>query len=155
MTRVLAPAFYALKDTKTPVITACISFLVNLFFSIILMGPLKHGGLALATTLSATVNMVLLFWLLRRKIGSYSDGSILRGGAKALAASLPMAVMAWYACSLLDWSQAGHKIEKSAALGAIIICSAGMYLLAARLLRSEEIVAAQALLRKKWGRTEE
>jgi putative peptidoglycan lipid II flippase len=152
LTRVLAPAFYALEDTKTPVITAFIAFLLNLCFSLVLMGPLKHGGLALATTLSATANMLLLLWFLRRKLGSISGSSVMKSAVKAVMASLPMALLAWYACSFIDWSQAGHKVEKMLVLGTVIMISAVLYLLAARLLRAEEIVAALALLQKKMGK---
>src|SRR6185369_4092182 len=77
LTRVLAPVFYALKDTKTPVYTAFAAFIINLCFSLALMGPLKHGGLALATTLSAFCNMLLLLWLLKRKIGHFGGKSII------------------------------------------------------------------------------
>ena len=90
MTRVLAPAFYALKDTRTPVWTAFIAFLLNVVFSLLLMGPLLHGGLALATTLSALANMLLLLWFLRRKIGPFGGRRILFCGIKSLAASIPM-----------------------------------------------------------------
>ena len=62
-------AFYSLKDTKTPAWAAFIAFIANLIFSLILMGPLKHGGLALATTLSSLVNLGILIWFLRKKLG--------------------------------------------------------------------------------------
>jgi len=58
--RVVIPAFYALKDTKTPVRMAVISIVANIFFSVILMGPMAHAGLALATSLSSIMNLLLL-----------------------------------------------------------------------------------------------
>lgn len=149
LTRVLAPVFYALKDTKTPVATAFITFIINLCLSLALMGPLKHGGLALATTLSAFCNMLMLFWFLRRKIGSFSGFSILLTGLKSSAASIPMAVVVWYLCSLIDWSQAGHKMLKGSVLGGSIVCGALIYILAVKLLRSEETVEALSMLRSR------
>lgn len=149
LTRVLAPVFYALKDTRTPVLTAFITFVINLGLSLVLMGPLKHGGLALATTLSAFCNMLMLLWFLRRKIGSFGGNSIIRTAFKSTAASLPMAAAVWYLCSFIDWSQAGHKILKGSVLGGSILCGGVIYMLAVKLLRSEEALDALALVGRK------
>jgi len=152
MTRVLAPAFYALKDTKTPVWTAFVAFLLNVFFSLVLMKPLLHGGLALATTLSALVNMLLLLWFLRRKIGPFGGRGIVLSGGKSLLASLPMAGAVYYICRLSDWSLDGHKLEKLLMLGSAIASGLLIYAAAARLLRSDEAVALSDIIRKKIGR---
>ena len=152
LTRVLAPAFFALKDTKTPVWTAFAAFLLNLVFSLALMGPLKHGGLALATTLSACCNMLLLLWFLRRKIGPFGGRGIMLSGLKSMAASFPMAVVVYYACLLIDWSSSGHKSVKALVLGAAIVIGLVIYAICIRLLRSAEALEATALIRKKLGR---
>ncbi|MDD2581051.1 MAG: murein biosynthesis integral membrane protein MurJ [Desulfuromonadaceae bacterium] len=149
LTRVLAPVFYALKDTRTPVATAFITFIINLCLSLALMGPLKHSGLALATTLSAFCNMLMLLWFLRRKIGSFGGSGILRTGLKSCAASIPMAVAVWYGCSLIDWSLAGHKVLKGSVLGASIACGTVIYMLAVKLLRSEEALDVLSMLRSR------
>lgn len=149
LTRVLAPVFYALKDTKTPVYTALIAFIVNLCLSLALMGPLKHGGLALATTISALCNMLLLLWLLKRRIGSYGGNGIMLTALKSSAASVPMAAAVWYSCSFVDWSQSGHKLLKGSVLGGSIVCGCALYMVAAKLLRSEEALDAVSLLRRK------
>jgi putative peptidoglycan lipid II flippase len=149
LTRVLAPVFYALKDTKTPVLTAFITFVINFCLSIALMGPLKHGGLALATTLSAFGNMLLLLWLLRRKIGSFGGSGIIVTALKSSVASLPMAAAVWYGCTFVDWSQAGHKVLKGSVLGGSIIGGCLLYVLMVKLLRSEEAVETLSLLRRK------
>lgn len=149
LTRVLVPVFYALKDTKTPVITALIAFIINLCLSLALMGPLKHGGLALATTLSAFCNMLMLLWLLRRKIGSFGGNGIMLTALKSSAAAIPMAAVVWYSCSLIDWSLQGHKLLKGSLLAGAIFSGCAVYLLLAKLLRSEEVLEAIALLRRK------
>jgi len=151
MTRVLAPAFYALKDTRTPVWTAFVAFLLNVFFSLLLMKPLLHGGLALATTLSALANMLLLLWFLRRKIGPFGGRSIMLCGLKALAASIPMIVTVHYACQWADWSLSGHKLTKLIVLGGAIGSGIIVYVALARLLRSDEALEMIAILRKKLG----
>jgi putative peptidoglycan lipid II flippase len=151
MTRVLAPAFYALNDTKTPVKTAFIAFILNLCLSLALMGPLKHGGLALATTLSAFGNMLMLLWFLRRKVGAFGGSGIIITGMKSIMATIPMTAAVLYACTFADWSQAGHKMLKCAVLGGAIAAGTCIYIVMVRLLRSEEAFAAVSLLRKKMG----
>jgi putative peptidoglycan lipid II flippase len=149
LARVLAPLFYALKDTKTPVYTAVATFIINLCMSLVLMGPLKHGGLALATTISAFFNMLMLLWLMRRKIGSIGGMRITLTALKSIAASIPMAAVVWYGCSTIDWSQAGAKLLKGSVLGGSIFAGLFVYILSVKLLRSEEALDAVSLLRRK------
>ncbi|MFQ6039136.1 MAG: murein biosynthesis integral membrane protein MurJ, partial [Candidatus Aminicenantales bacterium] len=66
--RIMAPAFYSLKDIKTPVIVASFIMLLYIGFSLILMGPLRVGGIALALALASVFHFVALFILLERKI---------------------------------------------------------------------------------------
>jgi putative peptidoglycan lipid II flippase len=64
--KVLAPGFYAQQDTRTPVKIGIIAMVANMVFNIILVFPLAHAGLALATTLSSGLNAYLLYRGLRR-----------------------------------------------------------------------------------------
>lgn len=152
LTRVLAPAFYALKDTKTPVWTAFAAFLLNLACSLALMGPLKHGGLALATTLSTCGNMLMLLWFLRRKIGPFGVRKVLLSAVKSFLAAMPMAAVVYYICSRFDWSQYGMTFVKAVILGGAIAAGVVTYAVCARLLRSEETLDALTMIRKKLGR---
>ena len=77
--RVVAPAFYARGDTKTPTMAGLVSVGVNVALAFVLVGPLKAPGIALALAAASAVNaFVLVFALLRAGIP---------GAAKALAAS--------------------------------------------------------------------
>lgn len=64
--KVLAPGFYARQDTVTPVRIAAVAMVSNIVFNLLLVVPLKHAGVALATSLAAYVNSALLFRALRR-----------------------------------------------------------------------------------------
>lgn len=87
--RVLVSAFYALQDTKTPVKVAVIAVAVNLALSLWLMGPMKHGGLALALSIASAVQFLLLTFFLKRKTSVMNLFPVLISAAKsALAASL-------------------------------------------------------------------
>ena len=68
-TKIAASAFYSLKDTKTPVIAAVASVVVNFLLCLLLMKPLRHGGLALATSLASFMNLLILIAVLRRRMG--------------------------------------------------------------------------------------
>jgi len=149
LTRVLAPAFYALKDTRTPVWTALAAFLLNLGLSLALMGPLKHGGLALATTISACGNMLLLLWFLRRKIGPFGGRRIAATAFKSLLASLPLGIVSMYICTLTDWSVTGNAAKKGLVLGLAIAAGMAVYALLMHLLRSEEAQEAVKMIRNK------
>lgn len=59
--KVLAPGFFARQDTKTPMKIGVISVLVNIVCSIVLVRYLQHTGLALAISIAAWVNAILLF----------------------------------------------------------------------------------------------
>ena len=67
MIKVLAPGFYAQQNTKTPVKIAAFSVACNIVLSLILIGPLKHAGLALAISLTAWINAGLLAYTLWKK----------------------------------------------------------------------------------------
>lgn len=67
---ILTSGFYSLQDTRTPVVIASLALLLNLILNIILMFPLKVGGLALASSLSAVFNFTLLYLSLKKRIGT-------------------------------------------------------------------------------------
>jgi len=90
--RIVVALFYALQDTRTPVKTAAISIGVNILLGIALMWPLKHGGLALATSLASMVNLCLLIQALRKKVGMLDWRQILKSVQKTLFCSAIMGI---------------------------------------------------------------
>ena len=90
--RIVVSTFYAMQDTRTPVKTATISIAANILLGTVLMGPMKHCGLALATSLASAVNLVLLVVVLRNKLGAIRWRLIFSSGLKTLAASGFMAL---------------------------------------------------------------
>jgi putative peptidoglycan lipid II flippase len=124
--RIVVATFYALQDTKTPVKVAVISLFVNIVLSLLLMRPMRHSGLALATSLASGVNLVLLIGALKKRLGQIGARDIFRsvfrttasaavmGGALALVAlwAAPRSGQsAWY---LLAW------VSGSVAAGALL-----------------------------------
>ena len=67
LVKILAPGFYARQNLKTPVKIAFFTVFVTQALALVLMWPMGHAGLTLATSLGAFVNAGLLFWFLRRR----------------------------------------------------------------------------------------
>lgn len=91
--RIVVAMFYAMQDTRTPVQTATISIAVNLLLGMTLMGPMQHCGLALATSIASMVNLSLLVYGLRKKLGLIRWRLILSSCLKTLTASAIMALV--------------------------------------------------------------
>ncbi|ULQ59390.1 murein biosynthesis integral membrane protein MurJ [Brucepastera parasyntrophica] len=67
LNRIIAPAFYAQQDTKSPTIAGVVSFSVNIIMAILLVKPMRGGGIALALSFASAANTVLLVFFLQKK----------------------------------------------------------------------------------------
>jgi putative peptidoglycan lipid II flippase len=88
--KVLVTGFYAMKDTKTPVLVASASMLLNIVLNILLVRPLGYRGLALATTVSFTANAAALYFLLSKRIGPLWNASFITALVRMATASVMM-----------------------------------------------------------------
>jgi putative peptidoglycan lipid II flippase len=68
--------FYALSDTRTPVLLTIGAMLVNLVLSALLWEKYEHEGLAFSLAIAASVEWVLLYWLYSRRTGAPLHGDI-------------------------------------------------------------------------------
>jgi putative peptidoglycan lipid II flippase len=130
-----ARAFFAQKDTVTPLLIAVGSAVANILLGILLMGRLGTGGLALANSLAVTGEVLVLLVVLRRRLGSVEGWQIAQILARVLLACLGMgaamiAVLAWGRhMELTSWV----LVPAAGVSGAVI------YLLVGRLLGIREI----------------
>ncbi len=97
--KVLSPAFYALKDARTPMLVSLGSIVVNYVMNSLLVRRYGHVGLALSTSVVALVNFVLLLFFMRRKLGRIEGRHLFRTFLKICEASFVMAIVAW----LVNW----------------------------------------------------
>jgi len=141
--RILVSAFYAMQDTKTPVQMASISFGANIIFCLILMVPLKHGGLALATSLSSILNLILLVIVLKKKLGRLDGRRILHSVIKIGCASLVMVLTLFALPASFEF---GGKLLS---LGVRITAGILVYTAASRVMHSEELNALVTAYLKK------
>jgi putative peptidoglycan lipid II flippase len=91
---ILNSSFYALKDTKSPTINAVIAVILNIVLNLLLIKKIGHTGLALSTSISATVLSLLLFRKIRTKIGSIDEKRMLVTYGKCGAAAFIMGCFA-------------------------------------------------------------
>lgn len=91
---ILSRAFYSMQDTKTPMINATISVVMNIVLNIILSRYMGIGGLALATSVSSIFCTGLLFVSLRKKIGHFGMKNVTISFIKIMVASAIMGVAA-------------------------------------------------------------
>ena len=97
LVKVLAPGFYARQDTRTPVKVGIIAMVSNMVLNVILIFPLAHAGLALATSLSSFINAGLLFHILHRDSVYRPDDGWPRFLLQITAANLLMGGALWWA----------------------------------------------------------
>ncbi|RLE04210.1 MAG: murein biosynthesis integral membrane protein MurJ [Bacteroidetes bacterium] len=122
MVEILARAFYALHDTKTPVMIGIVAMSLNVLFSYIFsamfirQGWMPHGGLALANTLATGLEMVGLILIMRKRLGGLNGKQIGSGLGKSLVSGGLMAA------AILSWiTLAGDFSVWLLALGGILI----------------------------------
>ena len=147
--RVLAPAFYSLQDTRTPLKIGLICLGANVILNTILMHPLKHAGLALGTSLSAMLNLLLLYRKLNHKLGGLDVAKNIKSLLRSFLCSLPMGLAAYLICSMGDWTVSGKVIEKGLLLGAGIIAGLGIYIACSFWAKNEEMLFLLKMVRKK------
>ncbi|MGY0218271.1 murein biosynthesis integral membrane protein MurJ [Endozoicomonadaceae bacterium StTr2] len=130
--KVLAPGYFARQDTKTPVRIAIQAMVANMVFNLILVFPLKHAGLALATSLSAFLNAGLLFWGLYRTGVFRAAPGWMKFGLQLLIANLAMGgVLFWLNQAPETWLRWGlwQRVENLS-----ILVVAGLFVYALMLL---------------------
>ncbi|MCH9770274.1 MAG: murein biosynthesis integral membrane protein MurJ [Gammaproteobacteria bacterium] len=126
--KVLASAFYSRQNIKTPVKIATIAMIANLILNVILIHPLAHAGLALATSLAAMVNTgLLLMRLIRRQIFKPESGWWLLLLRLVLANAAMGLLICWLKADLQVWL-GWHIIQRVWHLAFIIGASVCVYI---------------------------
>lgn len=118
-----ARAFFAQRDTVTPLLLAAGSAALNIGLALILMRPLGVGGLALANSLAVTLEVLALLWLLRRRLGGVAGRKLLAALARIAAATALMAaaVMAVTAAAASRGALAQVGVGGTVGLGVYLV----------------------------------
>jgi putative peptidoglycan lipid II flippase len=151
--RIVVSAFYAMQDTLTPVKTATVSIGANIIFGLALMGPMRHGGLALATSLASMINLTLLVGVIAKRLEAIRWRAIALSGFKTVAASAIMALMVlWIRGTLLTPGADSGGIHLLIGTGAAVGGGIVVFCAAARLLRIPEWQKTVALMKRRLNR---
>jgi putative peptidoglycan lipid II flippase len=99
--RMVVATFFALQDTRTPVYMAVIAIIFNVVLGVVLMKPLAHGGLALATSLASILNLGLLVAALSARLGSLGWKSMTVSIGRTMIGSGVMGLAVWTAALVM------------------------------------------------------
>ncbi len=142
--KIVVTAFYARKDTKTPIIVGTagvvLNLSMNLFFIWILPPEFKPLGIAIATSISSFISCTALMAILSRRRGGaplFSFASIRGTGIGSVAAAIPMGVAAWWCSRAIGGalpSDLPIAVASTARLAAAAVLGAAIYLALMRIL---------------------
>ncbi|MBI5509164.1 MAG: murein biosynthesis integral membrane protein MurJ [Deltaproteobacteria bacterium] len=151
--RVVGQAFFAIKDTRTPVAAGAIGLFTNLALAPFLAERLGFMGLALSVSLSAWVQLLTQLVFLRRRLGRLGLRHVLAGVGRDLAAALLMG-LAVYALSrvLGTWGQ-GTSAANVLALALLVALGALSYVAVQAVFRAEELSRVTGALRRRLQRS--
>jgi putative peptidoglycan lipid II flippase len=145
--RIVSPAFYALGQSRTPVMVSAASVLVNVALNLALVRVMGYRGLALGTALTALLNALTQLALLRRQIGGVQGRAIAASFARIALASVAMGAAASAADRLLaGWLPGDTVVLQGIRLGWSIGLALVVLLAAAWALRIPELDEARALV---------
>lgn len=152
ISRVIVPTFYALKNTRTPVLISFWTLLVHIGLGLLLRGPLAHVGLAWALTLSSVFNAIGLLWALNRQIGRLGLARLGRTLVQLVPVTALMGLAVSQMLGLVEWEGSGGTVLKATVLAAAILAGVAVYAAGCLILRIPEAAEAYALLRRKLQR---
>jgi putative peptidoglycan lipid II flippase len=136
--QILLRAFYAQKDTKTPLRVACalvgVNFLLNI--SLLWIPAVRQGAFGLSTTITGSINVLILVVFLRRRMGRLGLRSLLASAGRTLLATGAMAAVVWAVTGLMTRMGLGGS---TLLLCAGIPAGVAAFFLACALLRAPEV----------------
>jgi putative peptidoglycan lipid II flippase len=147
--RIASQTFYALKDTRTPVVVSFWTLLVNLVAGLVLMKMFGFSGLAMALTLASAFNAFFLLFLLKKKAGSFLQTALLVPILKSLPVCAVMGFVVYLLVGLADWNQPGIDFNKSLVLCLVVVVGVLIYLAGCYFLKVKEVHQGIRLLMKR------
>jgi putative peptidoglycan lipid II flippase len=156
--KVLTPAFYALKDSRTPMLISLCSIAINLGMAIALVRGAGMGiaGLALSTSAVALFSFFAQFWLMRRRIGGVYGRRLRSTILKVTAASLAMGGVVWASSNLIKGLAGASTTARLLDIAVSIPLGLAVLYYVLRLLKVDELeLATRALagpILRRWER---
>ncbi len=153
--KVLAPAFYALKDTRIPMIASVLSIITNYFVAKLAIEyfGIGHRGLALSVSAVAIINFAVLFFFLRKKLSGLEGWNLLLAFVKIVAAAALMGVACYFVSAQLAHF-IGHQALPVRIVNVLVSVGIGVVVFgtAAKLLRLSELDQLTTTLMRRFGK---
>lgn len=136
--RNIVPAFYAMKDPKTPVLSATVALTANAVLSLILMKPLLHTGLALSMAIASGANFFMLIYIFRKRMGLMGARKLVASTIRTSVASVGIIIVCAGARYGLNFFGEIGQGALAVQLCSVILISILIYLLILKLIAPEE-----------------
>jgi putative peptidoglycan lipid II flippase len=148
--KIMVPVFYALNDTRIPVIGSFLTVAANLLFITLTLAPLQHRAIALSTSLSTCVNFFFLGAMLYHKLGGLQLRPLGVTFLKVVAASLVMGLAVAAVYPVLYARLGGGLAAQLLGLGGTIALGLGLYALLLSFLKIPEFRELTLRLKARW-----
>lgn len=146
ISRVVVPCFYAMKDTRTPVIISFWTLLVNLLAGLLLMQLMGHAGLAMALTIASVFNALILIVLLAKKLGTLGLSGIFNTIIRTIPGLIFMSIVVAVILGQTDWLATGPFLPRFALLCSAVLSGALVYALFLWIFRVREMQQAWSMI---------
>ena len=141
--KLVVPAFYSTSDTKTPVIVASISLVINVVLNIVFLQfffkRVQNGGPALATAIACFFDFFALFIIFRLRYGAMGTMDILRSFGKISLCASIMGVACWFGNHYTEFTAHSRFLVQLLVFSGLIAGATALYLALAWLFRCHEI----------------
>jgi putative peptidoglycan lipid II flippase len=145
---VLARAFYAVQDTRTPVAAAIVAVVLDIAFAVVLSERFGMPGVAAAIAIGAWAETVILVVLLARRVPALGLGSVGRVALLTIVATVPATIVAWFAEGALVDAWGTYPGFLTVLMRLVIVTAAGglVVLVGSLALRIPELPAMLSLM---------
>lgn len=150
--RVVVPMFAAQHDTRTPVIASALNLVVFLSVAAATLGSLSHVAIALGNSVASLVQLALLLFWLRRRMGPLGLRAVGASALRALLASLAMALVAHLLAREVDWTHPASELTRLVTFGVIGSLAIASFVATALIFRSPELRELVRAVRSRRGR---
>ncbi len=150
--KILVPAFYALEDTRFPVIASFLAVLTNIVIINLLIDQFQHRAIALSMSCTMLINFLFLITFLYIRMNGFSLRYLVKGVAKICIATLFMSLFLFTARATLSAWLTGSLAQKLLAVILIISGAVFLYALCIYLLRLPELIMLTSKMQDKFFR---